>query len=54
MSQIGQWSGVPLHLFLRRVGADLRARYVAFTCFRRLFDQYRHGKRAACPNHVGA
>jgi DMSO/TMAO reductase YedYZ molybdopterin-dependent catalytic subunit len=32
-SQIGQWSGVPLHLFLRRVGADLRARYVAFTYF---------------------
>lgn len=32
-SQIGQWSGVPLHVFLRRVGADLRARYVAFTCF---------------------
>ncbi|HTT78739.1 MAG TPA: molybdopterin-dependent oxidoreductase [Stellaceae bacterium] len=32
-SQIGQWSGVPLHLFLRRVGADLRARYIAFTCF---------------------
>src|SRR5258708_2482357 len=28
-SQVGQWSGVPLHLFLRRVGADLRARYVA-------------------------
>ena len=24
---------MPLHLFLRRVGADLRARYVAFTCF---------------------
>ncbi|HVE09690.1 MAG TPA: molybdopterin-dependent oxidoreductase [Paraburkholderia sp.] len=32
-SQIGQWSGVPLHVFLRRVGADLSARYVAFTCF---------------------
>jgi hypothetical protein len=32
-SQIGQWSGVPLHAFLRRVGADLRARYVYFTCF---------------------
>ena len=32
-SQIGQWSGVPLHVFLNRVGADLRARYVAFTCF---------------------
>ena len=26
-------AGVPLHVFLRRVGADLRARYVAFTCF---------------------
>jgi DMSO/TMAO reductase YedYZ molybdopterin-dependent catalytic subunit len=32
-SQIGQWSGVPLHAFLRRIGADLKARYVAFTCF---------------------
>src|SRR5712675_1208356 len=32
-SQIGQWSGVPLHVFLQRVGADLRARYVAFKCF---------------------
>jgi hypothetical protein len=29
-SQIGQWSGVPLHVFLQRVGADLRARYVSF------------------------
>ena len=27
---IGQWSGVPLGLFLHRVGADLRAKYVAF------------------------
>ncbi|WP_428489765.1 molybdopterin-dependent oxidoreductase [Rhodopila sp.] len=32
-SQVGQWSGVPLHVFLRRVGADTRARYVAFSCF---------------------
>lgn len=32
-SQIGQWSGVPLHSFLRHVGADLKARYVAFKCF---------------------
>jgi DMSO/TMAO reductase YedYZ molybdopterin-dependent catalytic subunit len=32
-SQIGQWSGVPLVVFLRRVGADLRARYVNFKCF---------------------
>ena len=32
-SQIGQWSGVPLNVFLKRVGADLRAKYVAFHCF---------------------
>jgi DMSO/TMAO reductase YedYZ molybdopterin-dependent catalytic subunit len=32
-SQIGQWSGVPLHVFLQQVGADLKARYVAFKCF---------------------
>jgi len=32
-SQVGQWSGVPLHVFLRRVGADLRAKYVNFRCF---------------------
>jgi len=29
---IGQWSGVNLRLFLERIGADLRARYVAFRC----------------------
>jgi len=27
---IGQWSGVPMRAFLERVGADLRAKYVAF------------------------
>ena len=32
-SQIGQWSGVPLRVFLRRIGADARAKYVAFRCF---------------------
>jgi len=32
-SQIGQWSGVPLHAFLQRVGADFKARYVSFKCF---------------------
>lgn len=32
-SQISQWSGVPPQVFPRRVGADLRARYVAFKCF---------------------
>jgi DMSO/TMAO reductase YedYZ molybdopterin-dependent catalytic subunit len=29
---IGQWSGVNLRTFLERVGADLTAKYVAFTC----------------------
>ena len=32
-SQIGEWRGVPLRHFLTAVGADLRARYVGFTCF---------------------
>ncbi len=32
-SQIGQWSGVPLGPFLKRIGADLRAPYVTFKCF---------------------
>ncbi len=27
---IGQWSGVPLRTFLERIGADTRAKYVAF------------------------
>lgn len=31
-SAIGQWTGVPLHHFLKLVGADTSARYVAFTC----------------------
>lgn len=29
---IGQWSGVPMRAFLERIGADLRAKYVAFKC----------------------
>lgn len=29
---IGQWSGVNLRKFLEKVGADLRAKYVAFRC----------------------
>ena len=29
-SYIGQWSGVPFRTFLEHVGADLRAKYVAF------------------------
>lgn len=31
-SAIGRWGGVPFAHFLRRVGADLTARYVGFTC----------------------
>ena len=31
-SAIGKWGGVPLSLFLRRVGADLSAKYVGFKC----------------------
>ncbi len=29
---IGQWSGVNLRHFLERIGADLKAKYVAFRC----------------------
>jgi DMSO/TMAO reductase YedYZ molybdopterin-dependent catalytic subunit len=29
---IGQWSGVPLVDFLRRVGADMTCKYVSFKC----------------------
>ena len=31
-SAIGKWSGTPLREFLRRVGADTRAKYVWFRC----------------------
>jgi len=31
-SAIGKWGGVPFSLFLRRVGADLTAKYVGFKC----------------------
>ena len=31
-SAIGKWGGVPFAEFLRRVGADTRARYVGFKC----------------------
>jgi len=31
-SAIGKWGGVPFATFLRRVGADLTARYVGFKC----------------------
>ncbi len=37
-SAIGQWSGVPFHLFLRKIGADLTAKYVGFTCADRYYS----------------
>ncbi len=36
-SQIGQWSGVPLKVFLERIGADLTANYVGFKCADRYY-----------------
>ena len=36
-SQIGQWAGVPLKVFLERVGADLTAKYVGFKCADRYY-----------------
>jgi len=37
-SAIGQWSGVPLRVFLERVGADLKARYIGFKCADRYYS----------------
>lgn len=37
-SQIGEWSGVPLHIFLKAVGADARAKYVGFKCADRYYS----------------
>ena len=37
-SAIGQWSGVPFHLFLKLVGADLTAKYVGFKCADRYYS----------------
>ena len=31
-SAVGKWTGTSLHTFLTRIGADLRAKYVHFTC----------------------
>ncbi|WP_395490208.1 molybdopterin-dependent oxidoreductase [Cedecea davisae] len=31
-SAIGKWGGVPFALFLKGIGADLRAKYVSFKC----------------------
>jgi DMSO/TMAO reductase YedYZ molybdopterin-dependent catalytic subunit len=31
-SMIGKWSGAPLRVFLERIGADLKAKYVGFEC----------------------
>ena len=37
-SAIGQWSGVPFRIFLERIGADTRARYVGFKCADRYYS----------------
>jgi DMSO/TMAO reductase YedYZ molybdopterin-dependent catalytic subunit len=37
-SAIGQWSGVPFHIFLQRIGADLRAKYIGFKCADRYYS----------------
>jgi DMSO/TMAO reductase YedYZ molybdopterin-dependent catalytic subunit len=37
-SAIGQWSGVLFRVFLQRIGADLRARYVGFKCADRYYS----------------
>ena len=37
-SAIGQWSGVPLGIFLKRIGADTTARYVGFKCVDRYYS----------------
>lgn len=37
-SAIGQWSGVPLKLFLERIGADTSAKYVGFKCADRYYS----------------
>jgi len=31
-SAIGKWGGVPFHVFLQKIGADLTAKYVGFKC----------------------
>jgi DMSO/TMAO reductase YedYZ molybdopterin-dependent catalytic subunit len=37
-SAVGQWSGVPFRVFLERIGADLRCRYVGFKCADRYYS----------------
>lgn len=46
-SAIGRWGGVPLSHFLRRIGADLSAPYVAFRCA----DDYHTGIDMASALH---
>src|SRR5215471_18761720 len=48
-SMIGKWGGVPLKTLFEGVGADLRAKYVAFRCDDPInyCQQHRHGLGAA-------
>ena len=46
-SAIGEWGGVPFRYFLARIGADTRARYVAYRCA----DDYRGSIDMATARH---
>jgi DMSO/TMAO reductase YedYZ molybdopterin-dependent catalytic subunit len=37
-SAIGSWSGVPLRVFLDRIGADTKAKYIGFKCADRYYS----------------
>jgi DMSO/TMAO reductase YedYZ molybdopterin-dependent catalytic subunit len=37
-SAIGSWSGAPLRVFLERIGADTKAKYVGFKCADRYYS----------------
>jgi len=37
-SAIGSWSGVPLRVFLEKIGADTKAKYVGFKCADRYYS----------------
>ncbi len=37
-SAIGEWSGVPLSVFLQHIGADMTAKYVGFKCADRYYS----------------
>ncbi len=48
---IGQWSGVNFRYFLERIGADLKAKYVAFRCADDYTGSIDMADRAASSDH---